>query len=155
MSIEKINFDIYKIFMLLLYCYLILFVDCVFEFELYKGIKVLKNVLINELFFQGYFLKWLVMLGVLIFEVFVQVVVLLMFVEEQLKDLENMLYYFVGIDGVCFKCVVELGDQLILNVMFECYICGIWKFKVVVEVDGKVVVEVELMCMVKMVDVVF
>lgn len=48
--------------------------------------------------------------------------------------------------------MVEPGDQLILNVAFERYIRGIWKFKAVAEVDGKVAAEAELMCTVKTAD---
>lgn len=90
--------------------------------------------------------------GVLILEALAQAAALLTFAEEQPKDPENTLYYFVGIDGARFKRVVEPGDQLILNVTFERYIRGIWKFKAVAEVDGKVAAEAELMCTVKTTD---
>jgi 3-hydroxyacyl-[acyl-carrier-protein] dehydratase len=117
-----------------------------------QGIKALKNVSINEPFFQGHFPKRPVMPGVLILEALAQAAALLTFAEEQPKDPENTLYYFVGIDGARFKRVVEPGDQLILNVTFERYIRGIWKFKAVAEVDGKVAAEAELMCTVKTAD---
>ncbi|MBR8000116.1 3-hydroxyacyl-ACP dehydratase FabZ [Burkholderia vietnamiensis] len=152
MSTEKINLDIHKILTLLPHRYPILLVDRVLELEPRKGIKALKNVSINEPFFQGHFPKRPVMPGVLILEALAQAAALLTFAEEQPKDPENTLYYFVGIDGARFKRVVEPGDQLILNVTFERYIRGIWKFKAVAEVDGKVAAEAELMCTVKTAD---
>jgi 3-hydroxyacyl-[acyl-carrier-protein] dehydratase len=90
--------------------------------------------------------------GVLIIEALAQAAALLTFSEEQPKDPGKSLYYFVGIDGARFKRVVEPGDQLILNVKFERYIRGIWKFKATAEVDGKVAAEAELMCTVKSAD---
>ncbi|KWN06677.1 beta-hydroxyacyl-ACP dehydratase [Burkholderia territorii] len=152
MSTEKINLDIHKILTLLPHRYPILLVDRVLELEPHKGIKALKNVSINEPFFQGHFPKRPVMPGVLILEALAQAAALLTFAEEQPKDPENTLYYFVGIDGARFKRVVEPGDQLILNVTFERYIRGIWKFKAMAEVDGKVAAEAELMCTVKTAD---
>ncbi|AOK29422.1 beta-hydroxyacyl-ACP dehydratase [Burkholderia singularis] len=152
MSTEKINFDIHKILSLLPHRYPILLVDRVLELEPHKSIKAIKNVSINEPFFQGHFPSRPVMPGVLIIEALAQAAALLTFAEEEQRNAENTLYYFVGIDGARFKRVVEPGDQLILNVTFERYIRGIWKFKSVAEVDGKVAAEAELMCTVKAAD---
>ncbi|KVE37551.1 3-hydroxyacyl-ACP dehydratase FabZ [Burkholderia sp. TSV86] len=152
MSTEKINFDIHKILSLLPHRYPILLVDRVVELEPHKSIKAIKNVSINEPFFQGHFPSRPVMPGVLIIEALAQAAALLTFAEEEQRNAENTLYYFVGIDGARFKRVVEPGDQLILNVTFERYIRGIWKFKAVAEVDGKVAAEAELMCTVKAAD---
>jgi 3-hydroxyacyl-[acyl-carrier-protein] dehydratase len=92
-----------------------------------------------------------VMPGVLILEALAQTAALLTFAEEP-HDPETTLYYFVGIDAARFKRVVEPGDQLILNVTFERYMRGIWKFKARAEVDGAVAAEAELMCTVKNTD---
>jgi 3-hydroxyacyl-[acyl-carrier-protein] dehydratase len=89
--------------------------------------------------------------GVLILEALAQTAALLTFAEEP-HDPTNTLYYFVGIDGARFKRVVEPGDQLILNVHFERYMRGIWKFKARAEVDGATAAEAELMCTVKTTD---
>lgn len=62
--------DIKEICEVLFYCYLMLLVDCVLE-VLEDEIVVIKNVSINEFFFNGYFLEYFVMLGVLIMEVLV------------------------------------------------------------------------------------
>ncbi|MBN3724854.1 3-hydroxyacyl-ACP dehydratase FabZ [Burkholderia sp. Ac-20379] len=153
MSTEQINFDIHKILTLLPHRYPILLVDRVLELTPHESIKALKNVTINEPFFQGHFPQRPVMPGVLIIEALAQAAALLTFSEEtSTVDPSNSLYYFVGIDGARFKRVVEPGDQLILNVKFQRYIRGIWKFSATAEVDGKVAAEAELMCTVKPAD---
>ncbi|MBA5790473.1 3-hydroxyacyl-ACP dehydratase FabZ, partial [Escherichia coli] len=86
----------HKILTLLPHRYPILLVDRVLELEPHKGIKALKNVSINEPFFQGHFPKRPVMPGVLILEALAQAAALLTFAEEPTKDPENTLYYFVG-----------------------------------------------------------
>jgi len=151
MSTEKINLDIHKILTLLPHRYPILLVDRVLELEPHKRIKALKNVSINEPYFQGHFPTKPVMPGVLILESLAQTAALLTFAEEP-HDPAKTLYYFVGIDGARFKRVVEPGDQLILNVTFERYMRGIWKFNACAEVDGQVAASAELMCTVKNTD---
>jgi 3-hydroxyacyl-[acyl-carrier-protein] dehydratase len=151
MSTEKINLDIHKILTLLPHRYPILLVDRVLELEPHKSIKALKNVSINEPYFMGHFPQRPVMPGVLILEALAQTAALLTFAEEP-HDPEKTLYYFVGIDGARFKRVVEPGDQLILNVTFERYMRGIWKFNARAEVDGAVAAEAVLMCTVKHTD---
>ncbi len=147
MNTEKINFDIHKILTLLPHRYPILLVDRVLELEPHKRIKALKNVSINEPYFAGHFPQRPVMPGVLILESLAQTAALLTFAEESHES--DMLYYFVGIDGARFKRVVEPGDQLILNVTFERYLRGIWKFHARAEVEGALAAEAELMCTVK------
>lgn len=128
MSTETINLDIHKIFTLLPHRYPILLVDRVLELEPHKRIKALKNVTINEPYFIGHFPTRPVMPGVLILEALAQTAGLLTFAEEP-HDSDTTLYYFVGIDNARFKRVVEPGDQLILNISFERYMRGIWKFR--------------------------
>src|SRR5260370_26668319 len=150
MSTEKINLDIHKILTLLPHRYPVLLVDRVLELEPRKSIKALKNVSINEPYFMGHFPMRPVMPGVLILEALAQAAALLTFAEEkEPHDPETTLYYFVGIDKARFKRVVEPGDQLILNVNFERYMRGIWKFSARAELDGAVAAEAELMCTVK------
>jgi len=150
MSTEKINLDIHKILTLLPHRYPFLMVDRVLELEPHKSIKALKNVSINEPYFQGHFPQRPVMPGVMILEALAQAAALLTFAEEPHDP--KTLYYFVGIDGARFKRVVEPGDQLILNVSFERYMRGIWKFKARAEVDGVTAAEADLMCTIKHTD---
>jgi len=144
--------DIHQIIKKLPHRYPFLLVDRVVEFEKDARIKALKNVTINEPFFNGHFPNRPVMPGVLMLEALAQASALLSFASEGETSDGSRLYYFAGIDGARFKRVVEPGDQLILNVHFERYMRGIWKFKARAEVDGATVAEAELMCIVKTTD---
>jgi 3-hydroxyacyl-[acyl-carrier-protein] dehydratase len=152
MTTDKINLNIHQILELLPHRYPILLVDRVLELEPRKSIKALKNVTINEPYFVGHFPTRPVMPGVLILEALAQTAALLTFAEEP-HDPKTTVYYFVGIDKARFKRPVEPGDQLILNVTFQRYMRGIWKFGARAEVDGAVAAEAELMCTVKHTDI--
>lgn len=151
MSTDKINFDIHKILALLPHRYPILLVDRVLELEPHKHIRALKNVTINEPYFVGHYPSRPVMPGVLVLEALAQTAALLTFAEEA-HDPAKTLYLFAGIDGARFKRPVEPGDQLILDVTFQRYMRGLWKFKAVATVDDVVAAEAELMCTVKRMD---
>lgn len=131
---------------LLLYWYLFLFIDCVIDYELGVSIKVYKNIIFNEFCFIGYFLDYFIFLGVLILEVMVQVVGIFGF---KIVGKSDKLYLYVGIDNVCFKCLVILGDRFDFEVCLVKECCGIWKFKGVVSVDGEEVCSVEFMCVMR------
>jgi len=62
---------------------------------------------------------------------------------------EDSVYYFAGIDNVRFKKPVSPGDQLILNVKIDRVLKGIWKYKGQAKVDGQIVAEAEMMCILK------
>ncbi len=138
--------DIHKILKMLPHRYPILLVDRVLEVEKGKRIKAIKNVTINEEFFNGHFPHRPVMPGVLMLEALAQTAALLSF--ETLGEIpdENTVYYFAGIDGARFKRPVEPGDQLILEVELERMKAGIFKFKAWASVGEERAVEAELMC---------
>ncbi|ODU08049.1 MAG: 3-hydroxyacyl-[acyl-carrier-protein] dehydratase FabZ [Rubrivivax sp. SCN 71-131] len=138
--------DIHKIFKKLPHRYPMLLVDRVVEFERDKRLLALKNVTINEPFFAGHFPVRPVMPGVLILEALAQSAALLSF-ESAGQDLEdNMVVYFVGIDGARFKRPVEPGDQLMLEAVLDRARAGMYKYKVRAYVDGEVAAEAEIMC---------
>lgn len=138
--------DIHKILKMLPHRYPFLLVDRVLEVEKGKRIKAIKNVTINEQFFNGHFPHRPVMPGVLMLEALAQTAALLSF--ETLDEVpdENTVYYFAGIDGARFKRPVEPGDQLILEVELERMKAGIFKFKAWASVGEERAVEAELMC---------
>ena len=107
-----IAIDINKILQLLPHRYPFLLVDRVLEITPRESITALKNVTMNEPFFQGHFPDFPVMPGVLIIEALAQTAALLTFSE---KRAENAIYYFAGIDGARFKKPVLPGDQLIMT----------------------------------------
>jgi len=132
--------------------YPMLLIDRVIDVKPGESILAIKNVSINEPFFTGHFPHHPVMPGVLILEAMAQAAAITSFTAAGKKPDDNTVYYFVGIDGARFKRVVEPGDQLVLNVTFERYMRGIWKFKARAEVDGVTAAEAELMCTVKSTD---
>ncbi|MFN4003433.1 MAG: 3-hydroxyacyl-ACP dehydratase FabZ [Hylemonella sp.] len=138
--------DIHKILKMLPHRYPILLVDRVLEVEKGKRIKAIKNVTINEDFFNGHFPHRPVMPGVLMLEALAQTAALLSF--ETLGEVpdENTVYYFAGIDGARFKRPVEPGDQLILEAELERAKAGIFKFRAWASVGEERAVEAELMC---------
>lgn len=138
--------DIHKILKMLPHRYPILLVDRVLEVERGKRIKAIKNVTINEDFFNGHFPHRPVMPGVLMLEALAQTAALLSFETLGETPDENTVYYFAGIDGARFKRPVEPGDQLILEVELERMKAGIFKFKAWASVGEERAVEAELMC---------
>ncbi len=124
-------------------------IDRVVEMELKKEITAIKNVTINEPFFPGHFPYHPVMPGVLIVEAMAQAAAVLSFKTMDVKPSEESVYYFAGIDSARFKKPVSPGDQLLLNVKIDRILKGIWKYKGVATVDGGVVAEAEMMCILK------
>jgi 3-hydroxyacyl-[acyl-carrier-protein] dehydratase len=90
-------------------------VDRILEIESGKRILTLKNVTINEPFFQGHFPENPVMPGVLILEALAQSGALLAF-ESMPEEHRNVLIYFAGVNNVKFRKVVIPGDQLVMEV---------------------------------------
>jgi 3-hydroxyacyl-[acyl-carrier-protein] dehydratase len=138
--------DIYKILKQLPHRYPFLLVDRVLAIEKGKNIKALKNVTINEPFFEGHFPHRPVMPGVLMLEALAQAAALLAFDALGTSPSDEMVYYFAGIDGARFKRPVEPGDQLILEVELLRMKAGIFKFKARALVDDELAVEAELTC---------
>lgn len=140
------SLDINQIKQYLPHRYPLLLVDRVLDWESGKTITAIKNVTINEEFFNGHFPHKPVMPGVLMIEALAQTAALLAFLTMGQKPDDNAVVYFVGIDGARFKRPVEPGDQLRMQVEILRQSRGIWKFKALTTVDGQTAVEAELMC---------
>jgi len=141
--------DIHQILKKLPHRYPILLVDRVIALEKGKSIKSLKNVTINEPFFQGHFPYRPVMPGVLMLEALAQAAALLAFDALGTGPSEELVYYFAGIDNARFKRPVEPGDQLMLDVEMVRMKAGIFKFNGSASVDGTLAVQAELTCAVR------
>ena len=144
--------DIHQILKKLPHRYPILLVDRVVEFEPGKYIKAIKNVTINEPFFNGHFPHRPVMPGVLMLEALAQASAILGFTSSSTEVDEKTLYYFVGIDGARFKRPVEPGDQLTLWVEMDRARAGIYKFKAKALVGEELAVEADLMCTIRRIE---
>ena len=100
----------------------------------------MKNVSINEPFFQGHFPAHPVMPGVLIIECMAQTAAVLV-VESLGPDARGKLVYFMSIEGAKFRRPVGPGDQMLVHVVRQRQRANIWKFRAEANVDGKVVAE--------------
>ena len=138
--------DIHQILKQLPHRYPFLMVDRVLSIDKGKSIQALKNVTINEPFFNGHFPHRPVMPGVLMLEALAQAAALLAFDMLGVTPDDKTVYYFAGIDSARFKRPVEPGDQLLLNVTLTRMKAGIFKFKGEVRVYSHLVCEAELMC---------
>ena len=143
---NAVSIDINQILKLLPHRYPFLLVDRVLEITPRVSIKALKNVTMNEPFFQGHFPDFPVMPGVLIIEALAQTAALLTFSEAKA---ENAVYYFAGIDGARFKKPVLPGDQLIMTAVFEREKAGIYKFQVKATVNDELAAEANITCAVR------
>ena len=137
-------FDIKAIMQKLPHRYPFLLVDRVIEFEKDKRIVGLKNVTINEPFFQGHFPGTPIMPGVLIVEAMGQVGGVLVTQSQPQYDHANLIY-FMGFDKVRFRKPVVPGDQLILELEMLKLRAKVVKMAGIARVGGNVVAEAQLM----------
>ncbi len=151
-AVTATSMDIHEILDHLPHRYPFVLIDRVISMELGKEITALKNVSINEPFFPGHFPHHPVMPGVLIVEAMAQAAAILSFKTMGAKPTDESVYYFAGIDSARFKKPVSPGDQLILNVKIDRILKGIWKYTGVARVDGVVVAEASMMCILKTIE---
>ena len=129
--------------------YPFLLIDRVRTIEPGKRIVALKNVTINEPFFEGHFPGRPIMPGVLILEAMAQAAGILVFRTQGGKPEADSVYYLAGIDKARFKRPVVPGDQLELEVVLERGLRGVWTFSCSARVDGGLVCEAEMLCSVR------
>ena len=143
--------DIRTLQKLLPHRYPFLLIDRVLAFEISKNLTAIKNVTVNEPFFQGHFPDFPVMPGVLIIEAMAQAAGTLAIVSHGGRQ-DDEIYFFVGIDKARFKRQVVPGDQLTFEIELITQKRDIGKFKAVAKVDGQVAAEAEIMCARRKVD---
>lgn len=124
--------------------YPFILVDRILELELNKRVVGLKNVSINEPFFQGHFPGTPIMPGVLILEAMAQTSGVLAIASLK-KGKEGALMYFMGLDQVKFRKMVVPGDQLIMELKVLKQRAKIMKLEGVARVDGQTAAEAQLM----------
>lgn len=144
------SIDIAGILQRLPHRYPFLLVDRITHCEPGSHITGLKNVTMNEPFFQGHFPDYPVMPGVLILEALAQLAGLLAMRTEDADSLEkDKRLYFAGIDDARFKRPVLPGDQLILAADLIKHRRDIWRFGARATVDGALAAEGTLTCAIK------
>jgi 3-hydroxyacyl-[acyl-carrier-protein] dehydratase len=120
--------------------YPFLLVDRVVDIVPDRSATGIKNVTINESFFQGHFPRQPVMPGVLIVEAMAQTAAVLV-VRTLGASAAGKLVYFMSIDNARFRRPVTPGDQLRIYVAKERSRANVWKFAAEAKVDGRLVAE--------------
>lgn len=139
-------YDILKIMEFLPHRYPFILVDRVIELVPDERIVGLKNVTINEPFFQGHFPGTPVMPGVLIVEAMAQAGGVLVYASRPVENGKKMIY-FMGIDKARFRKPVVPGDQLVLEIIWTKRRGNVSKMSGKATVDGTLVAEAEVMAM--------
>lgn len=134
--------DINEIMKVIPHRYPFLLIDGILELDPGKRAVGIKNVTINEPYFQGHFPGYPVMPGVLIIEAIAQVGAVALL---SMPEMEGKLALFAGIDGARFRRQVAPGDQLTLEVEILKLRGPIGKGRGVARVSGHLAAEAELM----------
>ena len=139
--------DVIRIQALMPHRYPFLLVDRVIEFEAHKRIRAIKNVTINEPFFQGHFPGHPVMPGLLVVEAMAQAGGLLSQLSlAEAPEKSDKLFYLVKVDNARFSRMVVPGDQLDFEVVLKRMIRNMAQYDCVARVDGKTVASAEILC---------
>jgi 3-hydroxyacyl-[acyl-carrier-protein] dehydratase len=141
----QLPLDVMAIQQLLPHRYPFLLVDRVTEFEANKRIVGIKNVTINEPFFQGHFPGHPVMPGVLVIEALAQTGGILTQLSHK-TDASGKLFYLVKIDGAKFTKMVVPGDQLQLEVVLKRTIRNMALYTGIARVAGEHVACADILC---------
>jgi len=138
------TFDIQEILEFLPHRYPFLLIDRITEFEPQKRLVALKNVTINEPFFQGHFPGYPIMPGVLVVEAMAQAGGIIMM--HELEDRHSKLVVFTGIERAKFRRPVTPGDQLRIEVEVLSFRSRAGKIQGRATVEGKLACEATLTC---------
>lgn len=133
-------YDIAQIMQAIPHRFPFLLVDRVVDVVADESAVGIKNVSINEQFFQGHFPAHPVMPGVLIIESMAQTAAVLV-VETLGPSAAGKLVYFMSVEGAKFRRPVVPGDQMRIHVKKERSRGAVWKFSAEAKVDGTVVAE--------------
>jgi 3-hydroxyacyl-[acyl-carrier-protein] dehydratase len=137
-AIEQI--DIARIMRAIPHRFPFLMLDRVVDLVTNESAVGIKNVSVNEPFFQGHFPNHPVMPGVLIIEAMAQTAAILV-VETLGPDAAGRVVYFMSVDGAKFRRPVVPGDQLRIHCTKQRNRGNVWKFHAQARVDGAVVAE--------------
>lgn len=138
--IDILTIDIEGIMRAIPHRYPFLMIDRMVDVQLGVSATGIKNVTVNEQFFQGHFPGHPVMPGVLIIEAMAQTAAVLV-VSTLGKEFEGKVVYFMTVENAKFRRPVVPGDQLHIHVIKERNRGNVWKFRSIVKVDDTSVAE--------------
>jgi 3-hydroxyacyl-[acyl-carrier-protein] dehydratase len=145
---KPLTFDIERIMQMIPHRYPFLMIDRIVDVIADKSATGIKNVSINEHFFQGHFPRQAVMPGVLLIEAMAQTAAVLV-VHTLGKAFEGKLVYFMSVDHCRFRRPVVPGDQLNVHVIKDRNRGMIWKFDGEIKVDGTTVADAAFAAMIR------
>ena len=141
----KYVMDIREILQFLPHRYPFLLIDGITKMELGKTVEAIKNVTINEAFFNGHFPGRPVMPGVLMVEALAQAGAVLAYKTTHCSPKDGVIFYFATIENAKFRRIVEPGDQLQLKVNVLRMKTEVWKLEGFVYVNDELVCSSEFM----------
>lgn len=142
------SYNIAQIMQAIPHRYPFLLIDRVVDLMIGASATGVKNVSINESFFQGHFPSEPVMPGVLLVESMAQTAAVLV-VATLGADAEGKLVYFMSIEGAKFRRPVVPGDQVMVHVTKVQRRMSVWKFSGLAKVDGQIVAEATFAAMIR------
>lgn len=142
----KTIMDVQEVLKYLPHRFPFLLIDRVIEFNAGESLVAIKNVSINEDFFNGHFPGQPVMPGVLMVEALAQAGGVLAYKSTNTTPSDGVLYYLAGVNNARFKRVVTPGDQLQLSVQMKKAKGPIWRIEGQATVEGELACSAELMC---------
>jgi 3-hydroxyacyl-[acyl-carrier-protein] dehydratase len=145
---QATTLDIMRVMEMIPHRYPFLMIDRVVDVVSDVGCVGIKNVSINEAFFQGHFPRQPVLPGVLVIEAMAQTAAVLV-VYTLGPDAEGKLVYFMSVDDARFRRPVHPGDQLRIHVTKERNRGNVWKFRGEAKVDGVLVAEATFAAMIR------
>ena len=137
--------DVRGIMDLLPHRYPFLLIDSVVECRAGESITAIKNVTINEPFFQGHFPGRPVMPGVLIIEAMAQAGGVLSYLTSRDRD-PGLIYYLAGVDEARFRRPVVPGDRLEISAVVDKVRRGIWFYSCEATVGAETAVTANIVC---------
>jgi len=141
---QSMTFDIQEIMGILPHRYPFLLIDRITEFEPKVRLRAIKNVTINEPYFQGHFPGVPIMPGVLVIEAMAQAGAVLML--SEMEDRESKLAVFTGIEKAKFRRQVTPGDQLRIEVKVLAFKMRLGRMEALAYVGEKLACEAILTC---------
>ena len=138
-DLKKENYNIQDIIKILPHRYPFVLIDRIIEVKPGEYVNAIKNVTINEPYFQGHFPGQPVMPGVLSLESIAQTTAFLMLYELDDPLKKNM--FISGVDKVRFRRLITPGDQLSINIQLKAKTLNLYKFSGTIRIDNLLIVQ--------------